>query len=99
MLLAPVTYAAEARQVCVPCQSAAQFSERYWRPAMFPFAAQPVVAGQASVTRMRSRVGLPGISDPPQRLRYVPTPASRSNLFVIGELHVACCTRWPYGLR
>src|SRR3981189_192115 len=67
------------------------------RPGMLPLEAQP--AGQDSVARMMSRLGFPGISDPPQRLRYVPTPASRSSLSVTGELQVACCTRCPYGFR
>src|SRR6476619_5814625 len=64
---------------------------------MLPLAAQPAV--HCSTTRTMSRVGFPGISDPPHRLRYVPMPASRRSLLLTGDVHVACCTRWPYGLR
>src|SRR4051812_33309820 len=97
MLEAPVTYDAEARHECVPCQLAAQFSERYVRLAMLPLAAQPAV--HCSTTRTISRVGFPGISDPPHRLRYVPMPASRRSLLLRGDVQVACWTRCPYGLR
>src|SRR5262249_22017585 len=31
--------------------------------------------------------------------RYVPTPASRSRRPLTVEVHVACCTRCPYGDR
>src|SRR5437870_13471993 len=64
---------------------------------MLPLSPQP--RAHCSTTRTMSRDGLPGISDPPQRLRYVPTPASSSKRLVIVDVHVACCTRWPYGLR
>src|SRR5262245_36093879 len=97
MFCAPVTYDADARQLWFPCQSAAQFSDRYVRPAMPPLSAQP--RAQFSTTRTMSRVGLPGISDPPQRLKYVPTPASSSRRLVTVDVHVTCCTRCPYGAR
>src|SRR5881409_1727895 len=64
---------------------------------MLPLSAQP--RAHRSTTRTMSRDGLPGISDPPQRLRYVPTPASSSSRLVTVDVHVACCTRWPYGCR
>src|SRR3989442_13056105 len=64
---------------------------------MLPLSAQP--RAHCSTTRTMSRDGLPGISEPPQRLRYVPTPASSRSLLVTVDVHVACCTRWPYGAR
>src|SRR5436190_16301201 len=97
MFWAPVTYELDARQLWLPCQLAAQFSERYVRPAMFPLSAQPRDVAHCSTTRTMSRDGLPGISEPPQRLRYVPKPASSNSRLVTVDVHVACWTRWPYG--
>src|SRR5262249_51659497 len=64
---------------------------------MLPLSAQP--RAQFSTTRTMSRVGFPGISDPPQRLRYVPKPASSSSRLLTADVHVSCCTRCPYGAR
>src|SRR5437867_3234432 len=64
---------------------------------MFPLSAQP--RAHCSTTRTMSRDGLPGISDPPHRLRYVPKPASSSRRLVTVDVHVICWTRCPYGER
>src|SRR5688572_29480989 len=91
-LWAPVTYDADARQlICLPTLLA-QFTDRYVRPAMFSLAGHPAV--HCSVTRTRSRVALPGISLPPQRVIYVPRPDSRSIRLVAVAVQVACWTRW-----
>src|SRR3954468_12593778 len=60
---------------------------------MLPFAAHD--GAHCSVTPTSCVKLLPGCGMPPHWLQYVPKPASRSSLFVIGELHVACCTRCP----
>ena len=72
--------------------------ERYCRPGMLPKFAQSAFV-HCSVTPTSCVKLLPGCSVPPHWLQYVPKPASRSSRFVIGELHVACCTRWPKPLR
>src|SRR6266850_5053233 len=64
---------------------------------MLPLSAQP--RAHCSTTRTMSREGFPGISEPPHRLRYVPTPASSRRRLVTVDVQVACCTRWPYGWR
>src|SRR5262249_50237963 len=92
-LCAPVTYDADARHVNVPFHACSQFIDRYVRLGMPPLAAQP--AEHCSFMRTRSRVGLPGVSNGPHAERYVPSPASRSRRLVTGDVHVACCARWP----
>jgi hypothetical protein len=90
MLCAPVTYEADARQVCAPFQWLAQFAERYVRFAMLPLFG----CADCSVTRIRLRVGLPGWSCGPHRARKVPNPASRRSRLLAVEVQVSCWTRW-----
>src|SRR5215831_697013 len=93
MLCEPVTYEADARQVTVPWRFHRYVPERYCRFAMPPLAAHE--GAHCSVTPTSCVKSLPGCGMPPHWLQYVPKPASRSSLFVYGELQVACCTRWP----
>src|SRR5690349_17434357 len=88
-LCAPVTYESDPFQLCTPAQLFIQFAERYVRPGMPPLAAHP--AAHCSVTRASARVGLPGMSNGPQRASMSPKPKSTRIRFVIGEVHVICC--------
>ena len=64
---------------------------------MLPLVAQPAV--HCSVMPTSCVKLLPGCGVPPHWLQYVPKPASSRSLLVIGDVHVACCTRWPKPLR
>src|SRR5262245_57984833 len=92
MLFAPVMIDAAAFQVCAPIQSALQlFNPRYDRFWMPPLLAHPAV--HCSLIAMKRR-SLYGVSRLFQLERYVPTPASSRSLFVVVDVHLACCTRW-----
>src|SRR3977135_4222513 len=98
MLCAPVTYDADARQVTVPCRLCRYVPDRYCRFEMPPKFAQSALV-HCSVTPTSCVKLLPGWLTPPHWLQYVPKPASSSSLFVIGGLHVACCTLWQTASR